>query len=114
MNTMKLIKEFAETMGQERGTKEMSFLYLKLIEEEYGEFLEEIYPEEELKELADLVYVVYGYAYHKGWDLDEAIKRVHRNNIGRCIQPDGTIKRNAQGKVLKNPAYPKPNLKDLL
>lgn len=70
--------------------------------------------EEQLKELADLVYVIYGYALANGWDLDEALYRVHANNLGRMTQPDGTIKRRADGKVIKNPDYPKVNLEDLV
>ena len=71
-------------------------------------------PTEELKELADLIYVIYGYALANGWDLDEALYRVHANNLGRMTQPDGTIKRRADGKVIKNPDYPKVDLSDLV
>ena len=102
---------FAETMGQEPSPD----LSLKLIAEEYREFLNEVDGGVfELKELADLVYVIYGYAHALGWDLDEAIRRVHENNIGRCTQPDGSIKRREDGKILKNPDYPKVNLTDLV
>lgn len=93
-------------------------LYLKLIKEEYSEFIVEVAfrsPEkDQLKELADLVYVIYGYARTRGWDLDEAIRRVHANNLGRCIQPDGQVHYRADGKVLKNKDYPKVNLEDLV
>ena len=68
----------------------------------------------ELKELADLVYVCYGYANACGYDLDEAIRRVHENNVGRCVQPDGSIKRREDGKILKNEDYPKVDLGDLV
>jgi hypothetical protein len=102
---------FAETMGQEPDPD----LYAKLIKEEYYEFMEEEWGTVgELKELADLVYVIYGYAHGNGWDLDEAIRRVHDNNIGRCIQPDGSIKRREDGKIMKNPDYPKVELGDLV
>lgn len=67
-----------------------------------------------LKELADLVYVTYGYAATFGMDLDEALKRVHENNMGRMYQDDGTIKRREDGKIIKNPSYPKVDLSDLV
>lgn len=67
-----------------------------------------------LKEMADLVYVLYGMAVAYGWDLDEAVRRVHRNNMGRMYQPDGTIRRRDDGKILKNKDYPKVDLKDLV
>ena len=40
-------------------------------------------PQELLKELADLVYVTYGYAATYGWDLDEAFRRVHASNMSK-------------------------------
>jgi predicted HAD superfamily Cof-like phosphohydrolase len=68
----------------------------------------------ELKELADLTYVIFGYARVRGWNLLEAVSRVHENNMGRCVQPDGSIKRREDGKVLKNPDYPAVDLSDLV
>ena len=91
---------------------------LKLIREEFDEWLIEVlnpngHSEAELKELCDLVYVIYGYSLAKGWDLDEAVTRVHKNNMDRMKQDDGTIKRREDGKIIKNPNTPKVNLKDL-
>ena len=40
--------------------------------------------------------------------------RVHTNNLGRCTQPDGTVHRRADGKIMKNLDYPKVNLQDLV
>ena len=60
------------------------------------------------------MYVIYGYANVRGWDLDEAVRRVHENNIGRCIQPDGSIQRREDGKILKNKDFPKVELGDLV
>ena len=122
---MNMVKEFVKVTGQEPNV-EMSE---RLIDEEYGEWSfevdlqsseirkhygQEYNPEYELKELADLVYVIYGYANVRGWDLDEAIKRVHENNVGRIYQPDGTIHRREDGKILKNKEYPKVDLSDLV
>lgn len=67
-----------------------------------------------LKELTDLVYMCYGYANFKGWDMDESLRRVHENNMGRMYQPDGTIKYREDGKVLKNKEYPAVDLSDLV
>jgi predicted HAD superfamily Cof-like phosphohydrolase len=60
------------------------------------------------------VYVCYGYANAMGYNLDEALRRVHENNLGRCLQPDGSVKRRADGKILKNEDYPKVKLDDLI
>jgi len=111
-STMDMVRDFVQVTGQKPNVP----MSTALINEEYTEWCDGDFGgvEEELKELADLVYVIYGYANVRGWDLDEAIKRVHNNNIGRCIQEDGTIKRREDGKILKNESYPKVNLEDLV
>jgi predicted HAD superfamily Cof-like phosphohydrolase len=108
---MSMVREFTTLTGQQPNT----MLYADLIAEEFDEWTDErTGTVEDLKELADLVYVIYGYANAAGYDLDEAIFRVHENNVGRCTQPDGSVKRRADGKIMKNPDYPKVDLEDLL
>lgn len=81
-----------------------------LIEEEFDELSGEMGPGSyELKELADLVYVCYQFAESCGYDLDEALRRVHASNMSK-IGPNGQIERNGSGKVLKGPYYQPPNL----
>jgi predicted HAD superfamily Cof-like phosphohydrolase len=87
--------------------------------EEYDEWKQELLQingdrTSELKELTDLVYVIYGYALSKGWNLDEALYRVHVNNVLRVTQPDGTIKRREDGKIMKRENAPKVRLEDLV
>jgi predicted house-cleaning noncanonical NTP pyrophosphatase (MazG superfamily) len=112
-----MVSEYAEVSQQEGTTN----LYRDLLEEEYHELWEEMWldpkdynPENELKEMADLLYVLYGYARVKGYNLNKAVELVHQNNMGRMLQPDGTIKRREDGKVVKNPDYPKVDLGDLV
>ena len=110
---IEMVKEYAKVSKQ----KPDAYLYENLIEEEYNEWLDANASgswEEELKELADLLYVIYGYSYAKRWDVGEALRRVHKNNMGRMYQPDGTIKRRADGKIEKNKDYPKVDLSDLV
>lgn len=112
MSPMDMVVEFCSKTGQEPTPS----LYVKLIGEEIDEWTKEgmIKSEGDLKELADLIYVLYGYALAMGYDLDTAVERVHENNLGRCIQPDGTVKRREDGKILKNKGFPKVDLSDLL
>ena len=93
-----------------------------LITEEFKEFLEAdamFYlsnPQNKaniLKELADLVYVCYQYAANLGWDLDEAMHRVHESNMSKLDESGKPIYRD-DGKVLKGPNYAPPNLEDLV
>ena len=109
-SVMDMVKDFAKITQQVPDPD----LYANLIGEECGELFWARSGASELKELADLVYVCYGYANACGYDLDEAIRRVHENNVGRCIQPDGSIKRREDGKILKNKDYPKVDLGDLV
>lgn len=106
-----MVREFMSVTGQRPDPN----LQAALMGEEFDEWEDtKPYTVEELKELADLVYVCYGYAEACGYDLDEALVRVHQNNIGRCIQPDGTVQRREDGKIIKNPDYPKVQLEDLI
>jgi len=93
-----------------------------LIVEEFKEFLESEgmlfrqspkWPEEALKELADLVYVCYQYAENMGWFLDEALDRVHKSNMSKLDEEGKPIYRE-DGKVLKGPHYQPPDLTDLI
>lgn len=120
---LEMVKEFQKLMKQEPDPD----LYLKLVQEEMVEWLDEVkffgfnnamgnpYNEKmELKELTDLLYVIYGYAATKGWDVMESFRRVHENNVGRCYQPDGSIRRRDDGKIVKNKDYPKVDLRGLV
>lgn len=110
MTPMDMVQEFTKVTGQVPNAD----LYVSLIFEEIEEWVEETRPEQELKELSDLVYVIFGYANAKGWDLMEAVRRVHVNNLGRCVQDDGSVQRRADGKILKRQDYPKVDLSDLV
>ena len=115
---MQMVTFFKKHTSQEGSPS----LYKDLIKEEYGEWWEASFfgplntegDVAELKELADLVYVIYGYALSKGWNLDEALYRVHTNNVTRVTQPDGTVKRRADGKIMKREDAPKVRLRDLV
>ncbi len=65
-----------------------------------------------LKELADVAYVTFQLAAAMGWDLDEALQRVHDSNMSKLV--DGVPVKNAIGKVLKGKNYQPPVLIDLV
>ncbi len=71
------------------------------------------FPAHCLKELADLVYVCYQYAVNMGWDLDEAMYRIHDSNMSK-LDKDGKPIYREDGKVLKGPNYAPPSLEDLV
>ena len=93
-----------------------------LIVEEFKEFLEAdqnlilMHPQDReacLKELADLVYVCAQYAENMDWDLEQALRRVHKSNMSKLGEDGKPIKRE-DGKVLKGPNYQPPDLSDLV
>ena len=87
-----------------------------LIDEEFKEFNAAVACEpyeNELKELADLVYVCFQYAENMDWDLEEAMCRIHESNLSK-LGLDGKPIRRADGKVLKGPNYQPPQLDDLV
>lgn len=96
---------------------------LTLISEEYKELVEALDEactfiqnpharEDALKELADLVYVCFQLAAACGWELDEALDRVHQSNLSKLV--DGKPLKREDGKVLKGPNYKPPYLDDLV
>tara|TARA_Y100000289_G_scaffold24638_1_gene24107 strand:+ start:1851 stop:2309 length:459 start_codon:yes stop_codon:yes gene_type:complete len=96
--------------------KDQRGLQKSLIDEEWSEFHEAYHMKddcEQLKELADLVYVCYQFAASQEWDLDEAFRRVHESNMSKLDEYGKPIYR-PDGKVLKGPNYKEPFLQDLI
>jgi len=113
-----MVKHFARVYGQTLGhpwvkDTDKDLLRLVLLKEEYAEVLSAVDAENLLKELADLVYVTYGYAATFNWNLDEAVRRVHASNMSK-LDTDGKPIYREDGKVLKGPNYAEPNLTDLI
>jgi len=117
--------QFRVAMGQPIAVYSPQVLDLQreLIREEVREFFEAYDDtlvniqntrarEAALKELADLVYVCFQFAAAAGWELDEALARVHRSNMSKLV--DGKPVKNEDGKVLKGPNYKPPYLTDLI
>ena len=117
-----MVREFATRMdqpldqkwGENEDLEEARFAFIR---EEFQEIFDESClgndAEAMLKELADGIIVINGYAATFGWDLDEATRRVHESNMSK-LNDDGKPLKNGQGKVLKGPNYKKCNLKDLV
>lgn len=112
---------FREAMDQPINTPDENVheLQFTLITEEYAEFEDEYNSElegglkpDQLKELADLVFVCYQYAAARGWDLDTAMRRVFESNMSKLV--DGKPLRRSDGKVMKGPNYQPPILDDLV
>jgi predicted HAD superfamily Cof-like phosphohydrolase len=87
-------------------------LRLKLIAEEVSEFAESVQENDIVnaaKELADILYVVYGAGLAMGINLDQVFHDVHNSNMSK-LGADGKPVYREDGKVIKGPNYQKPNL----
>ena len=102
---------YSLTTGKDRRSSQKA-----LIDEEWSEFHEAYHMKDEceqLKELADLVYVCFQFAASQEWDLDEAMHRIHESNMSK-LGEDGKPIYRVDGKVLKGPNYKPPVLNDLI
>lgn len=117
-DAQKMVQEFHEQfeihVSQTPSTldKPTQTLRFRLIQEEFEE-LQEAMQEKDLpaiaKELADLLYVVYGTAVSLGIDMEPVFKEVHRSNISKV----GGYKRE-DGKWVKPPTYSPASLDKIL
>ncbi|MEK7300148.1 MAG: MazG nucleotide pyrophosphohydrolase domain-containing protein [Nitrospirota bacterium] len=93
-------------------SEETKRLRIRLIQEEFDE-LKESMAEGNLaalaKEMADLLYVVYGTAVSYGIDMDPVFREVHRSNLSKV----GGYKRE-DGKWVKPPTYSPADIEPLL
>jgi len=85
-------------------------LRIRLIEEEWAE-TKKAMEEKDIVEiadgLADLLYVVFGTAVAYGIPIDEVFRAVHWSNMSK-VHPDGTVKRDEFGKILKPDGFRPP------
>lgn len=118
-----MVREFHEKMGMtvDQWPPSVDEIYLRmgLIEEEKTELADEFFvegrpirtPSKErvAKELADLLYVVYGTAISFDIPIDSVFEEVHASNMSK-LGADGKPVFREDGKVMKGPNYRKPAL----
>ena len=112
----------------ERVTPQLLDFRMKLISEEFEELLEAVvimasnmevgnYQVEDyenvIKELADIQYVISGFAVSMGIPLQTVFNRVHLSNMSK-LGSDGKPILRSDGKVLKSENYRPPSLIDLI
>lgn len=108
-----MLSEFIDVYKQRGSAPSISATLINEEFDEWDEAYNEKTSEDELKELADLVYVCFHRAEMKGWDLMEALRRVHQSNMSKLDLNGQPIFRE-DGKILKGANYEPPNLEDLV
>ena len=116
-----MVREFHEVFGVVvadrpiQPTPETVELRRSLIEEEKRELFEAMAGTDlaqVAKELADLLYVVYGTAVSYGIETLPVFAEVHRSNMEKA--PGGVVTRRADGKVLKPAGWQPPDIARLI
>lgn len=118
MTNYEMVREFHKAFGStlDQWPPKLSETVFRsdLITEEYDELLDELYEKNPskvkiAKELADMLYVLYGTAASFGIDIDKVFKEVHRSNMSK-LGEDGKPIYREDGKVLKGPNYSEAQL----
>jgi len=107
------VVKFIEACDQKQNLSNVD-LYSGLIFEEYDEFLFSMNDEEALDACMDLIWVILGYCYMKGWNVDGAWNEVARSNLAKIDSKTGKVLKSFDGKVMKPKGWKAPNLKPFL
>lgn len=114
----KMVREFHKTFGLHVAEgpgvpdEKTETLRVRLIQEEFDELKEAVkarHLPHVAKELADLLYVVYGTAVSYGIDVEPVFREVQRSNMSK----EGGYSR-ADGKWVKPPTYSPANVEPIL
>jgi predicted HAD superfamily Cof-like phosphohydrolase len=101
--------EFIKACDQERNENNIR-LYFKLINEEYNEFINANNDVETLDACMDMIWVILGYCYMKGWDVQGAWNEVAQSNLSKIDSNTGKVIKREDGKILKPEGWKEPNL----
>jgi predicted HAD superfamily Cof-like phosphohydrolase len=105
------MKACEQTTG--KYNEEQYKLYIKLIEEEFGEFktaLDTSDKVEQLDALIDMIVVIVGALHSAGFDGEGAWKEVMGSNFAKIDKLTGKVRKREDGKVLKPTNWMPPQL----
>jgi len=113
----KSVKEFMIASGQTVyiNNDEQSELYETLIAEELEEFTDAVYANDAVGTLdacMDMIWVILGYCYSRGFKIDDAWNEVARSNLAKIDSKTGKVLKREDGKILKPDNWSPPNLND--
>ena len=118
---LKMVRDFHVAFGQRVGDK-LEFpdknereLRLKLLREEFQEYLNAEENNDIVNtaaELADIIYIVCGTAVSYGIPLDDVFSEIHRANMNKLV--DGKVLRRADGKIQKPEGWKPADIEGIL
>ena len=110
------VVKFIEACDQEKNADNQA-LYVNLIEEEFLEFVGAECVDDEVEQLdacMDMIWVILGYCYMKGYDVDGAWNEVARSNLAKINPETGKVIKRDDGKVLKPAEWTPPALAEFV
>jgi predicted HAD superfamily Cof-like phosphohydrolase len=112
MNMYNDVVNFIDACDQ-KPSDETFKLYSKLIEEEFQEFNVAFDQEDNVEQLdacMDMIWVILGYCYLKGYNVDGAWNEVARSNLCKIDPITLKVFKRDDGKILKPEHWTPPNL----
>ena len=103
------VATFIEACDQQKNVNNQ-FLYRDLVKEEYDEFIHAKDMEEELDACMDMIWVILGYCYMRGYNVNGAWEEVARSNLSKIDALTGKVHKREDGKVLKPEGWTPPDL----
>lgn len=110
------VVKFIEACEQEKCLSNAS-LYRNLIVEEFNEFIQANNKNDDVEKLdacMDMIWVILGFCYMKGYDVSGAWNEVARSNLAKIDTQTGKVKKREDGKVLKPEGWTPPDLKQFV
>ena len=110
------VVKFIEACDQPK-TPENAKLYDKLIREEFDEYVGALLLKDEVETLdacMDMIWVILGFCYMKGYDLAGAWNEVARSNLAKIDPETGKVIKRQDGKVLKPEGWTPPQLAEFV
>lgn len=112
------VETFLNAVGQDvppfiADESDQSRLYKKLIDEEYGEFIEAWDANDDVEKIDacfDMIWVIVGYMKSRGWDCEGIWDEGAKSNLAKIDPTTGkVIRRPEDGKILKPTGWAPPD-----
>jgi predicted HAD superfamily Cof-like phosphohydrolase len=116
MNMYNDVVKFIEACDQ-KPSQETFELYTKLIEEEFFEFMGADMDNDDVERLdacMDMIWVILGYCYVKGYNVEGAWQEVAKSNLFKIDSVTGKVIKRDDGKILKPEGWKPPNLQNFI
>lgn len=107
---------FMEACGQTTAGENVPqfVMYETLVKEEYDEWIGALDDAEDADAVVDLIVVLIGYAFSKGWPMQELWDEVMRSNMAKIDPDTGMVRRREDGKILKPERWQAPDIASVL